>query len=154
MTKMKTRSALLTTIDKVYCRPKNEEEWKMVEPYGGIYEPNDSVVFDYDGVCLIIPDNDDDFVKDIERRTEIPVKHFIDLFEDRIVPWRLEEVGFSKQIDGYQSISFEDCSVHVFHGSIKTSITVQVELSDIELNISTFTELLQLLKFLNHDKKH
>lgn len=125
-----------TELKDVYCVPLSadwtEEMEKMRNPFNGT------------NVCGV-------GIFKRKDRTEIPVQQFIDLLEDRIVPWRLEEIGFKLDhlgdilelhVNGWALSVDNDSSIWLTHGDSGTII-----------NISTFTELLQLLKFLNYEVK-
>jgi hypothetical protein len=86
---MKTTAQRLS---EVYCRPKGEKEWGM---FGLIDIGTNYAVWSVDGVATVTDCNLPELF------TEIPVQHFIDLIENRIVAWRLAEDGFKKQGYGY-----------------------------------------------------
>jgi hypothetical protein len=78
--------------------------------------------------------------------TQIPVQHFIDLIEDKIVAWRLVEDGFEISEYGY---TFKNVYVH--NPDIVTGICVDVETENDALpftNVKTYTDLLTLIRFL------
>jgi len=72
-------------------------------------------------------------------RTEIPVSHFIDLLNDSIVPWRLEEDGFFA-IAGIYSITHE-----IDFDPRSKVISVCGVPRD---NIKTYTDLLTLIRLI------
>ncbi len=94
-----------------------------------------------------------DFSKQkVSGKTEIFVQHFIDLLEDKIVPWRLEEVGFvnvfynNDYTDYMLKKNKADVSVCIyFDGTFEIVIGIEEE---IRMNITTFTDLLTLIRFL------
>ena len=73
----------------------------------------------------------------------VSVPRFLDLMQDRIVPWRLEEVGFVHTVRGIYELNvnpqghftLEYCEGFVYVSAGRTSIT-------------TFTDLLTLIRFL------
>lgn len=144
----------MTTLDNSYCVPKTAEEWRLlgVSPhsFGGNL---DSVIYD-DGQTrgrLLSK------IRDCY--SEIPVQHFLDLFHDRITGWRLEEVGWNRNVTHFKKEGdtevtdivwynlFIKCqSGHhelIFHDGV-------VRLVNDKLNIKTFTEVLQFVNFLTY----
>lgn len=119
-----------TELKDVYCKPKSGE-WtnemiKMQTPFNGT------------DICGLGMFNRKD-------RTEIPVSRFIDLLEDRIVGWRLEEIGFNhvshkEDIEEYWEI--------VINGYVIVFDTQNVMLDKGIINIKKFTELETLIGFL------
>jgi len=125
-----------TELKDVYCVPLpsewTEEMLKMRNPLNGT------------DICGVGTFNRKD-------RTEIPVSKFIDLLEDRIVGWRLEEIGFRdfptfedkerwifRLENGMNIVLFQDMITHL-----------EVSYNELNrLNISTFTELETLIRFL------
>jgi hypothetical protein len=152
---MKTEQ--MTTIDKVYCVPRTVEEWRLVAPYFAdeveYYGSIESWAIDSVrcGNILLFQANSMLFIsKDARDRTEIPAPKFLDLLHDRMVPWRLEEIGFDitklpyrieikGQIDRHIIEVTETGELTFIHGKHMEGIT-------------TFTELLQLIKFLTPPK--
>ena len=141
-----------TKLRDVYCVPKNQNEWIDLSTHNSYRIPNfgrflkNRVVLD---TGHILGHND---AKDcyLEERIEIQVSKFIDLLEDRIVPWRLEEIGFSSlptvsdkerwilRLPSFELILFKEMVVFL---AISYNELV-------EMNIKTLTELKQLIKFL------
>lgn len=79
-------------------------------------------------------------------RAEIPVQHFIDLIEDKIVAWRLVEDGFEVSEYGY---TFK--SVYVHNPDPVTKIFVDVETENDAVpftNVKTYSDLLTLIRLL------
>ena len=76
-------------------------------------------------------------------RTEIPVQHFLDLLNDSIVPWRIEEVGFEKKVDAW-NVGFHSFSENEITWSHKSK---SIEFMDNPMNITTFSDLLTLIRF-------
>ena len=113
-------------LSEVYCRPKTDGEWRIVA-----------------GHSMVHPDNKRDFPfvihwkwqseapypighgnnmtmatnEDVDGKTEIPVSQFIDLLNDSIVPWRLEE-------DGFIETDLETCLGYEF--ALPNGVTIQV----------------------------
>ena len=84
-------------------------------------------------------------------RTEIPVSHFIDLLNDSIVPWRLEEDGFKSTpwIDAnqYEIALPKSKSVTVFKGQV--TAWDDIKNSEIDMDgITTYTDLLTLIRLI------
>ena len=87
---MKTTAQRLS---EVYCRPNNSE-W--VDLIGYVPNRDTATYAVYDGELRVIDANE----SEVTYLTEVQSSHFIDLLQDKIVPWRLEEdgikcVGFS-----------------------------------------------------------
>ena len=121
----------MTTLDNTYCKPTTEAEWDLL-PNRDLWCRNENAVF---GAI--------DFSKQkVSGKTEIPVQHFIDLLEDRIVPWRLEEVGFEKAIEIY----FYEIGISNIAFYPEGRVTFGTPEQD--FNIKTFTDLLTLIRFL------
>lgn len=141
-----------TKLKDVYCIPKNQNEWIDLSTHNSYRIPNfgrfikDRVVLDT-GHVFGHYDAKDCY---LEERAEISVSKFIDLLEDRIVSWRLEEIGFRSfptvsdkerwilRLPSFELILFKEMVVFL-----------EISYNDLtELNITTFTELKQLIKFL------
>jgi hypothetical protein len=145
---MKTTAQRLS---EVYCRTTTRK--KMHEVISSVDEsvgfgsycglPNsDSEMFFYysesDGYVRVENKKPD--------RAEIPVQHFIDLIEDKIVAWRLVEDGFEVSEYGY---TFK--SVYVHNPDPVTKIFVDVETENDAVpftNVKTYTDLLTLIRLL------
>jgi len=131
-----------TELKDVYCVLKTDEDWTKLGLKSHVYAEKSAVFWSYDMPMnngVVGPTNP--HLLKLQGRTEIPAQHFIDLLEDRIVPWRLEEIGFNNQMVETPFFNVE-CENELVY--IDGSIT--------PLNISTFTELVQLLKFLGYEK--
>ena len=131
----------MTTLENSYCVPRTEEEFKSLHFYSGIeYKGSLPVITsEGDSYCYIAYFGTGD-------RTKISVFHFRDLLHDRIVPWRLEEVGFVKQ----------GTHPHTYYSlDARDAFRFLVTTNGVWLNgeclptISTFTKLLTLVQFLN-----
>ena len=148
----------MTTLENSYCVPNNSQ-W--VELTGYVPNRDTAIYAVYDAEMGILDACDGE----VNYLTEIPVQHFIDLVEDRITPWRLEEVSFrsTNPNDSASNVFFKRmsymASVHVSYMDGKLhDISIEPygseEVASIdELNISTFTELLNLIKFLTPPTK-
>jgi hypothetical protein len=92
----------------------------------------------------------------LQGRIEVTVSKFLDLLEDRIAPWRLEEIGFRdmptisnkgrwilRLENGMNIIIFEDMIpfLEVSYNELK------------EIYATTFSELEMLIKFLTPPKQ-
>lgn len=138
----------MTTIDEVYCVPRTVEERAMfphllTEEHFGVYFDKD-----YGELCF---DKDEVHHRNL---TEIPVTHFFDLLHDRIVPWRLEEIGFQSPV--LAKWKYELTLKHVWGEEPfkKPSLRRirfdkgEMSLDNQPINISKFTDLLSLIRFL------
>ena len=139
----------MTTLENSYCVPKTEEEWDMLYPkvnWLGRYPSKNSHVCWYNnGKYLASWPNED------PNRTEIPVQHFLDLVEDRITPWRLGEIGFNMSELPYFIRIEAPNEMHTIQ------VTETGKLTFINgknfRGITTFTDLLTLIKFLTPPAK-
>ena len=146
---MKTTAQRLS---EVYCKPKSHEDWDAIYPkatWMGQYPSSHShVCYEDTGKYLASYPNEN------ASRTEIPVQHFIDLIEDKIVVWRLLEDGFVKgELDFREDYYLEDeeglavisvridahKGVTIYQGS-KNSVTLY--------GVKTYTDLLTLIRIL------
>jgi hypothetical protein len=128
-------------LSEVYCRP-NPEEWDL---FGLIPLTGHYVAF-IGGEPTLISGK-------FAERVEVSVSHFIDLLNDSIVLWRIEEDGF---------MFYESTGQHVLHANgLKRyhvtlppmSTTVKVDVWDgdkgITANgITTYTDLLTLIRLI------
>lgn len=135
----------MTTLENSYCVPKTEEEWALLNPnlrmmakwpdMAAYKKPNKSV----DAIGI----------EDIRGMQEIPVQHFVELVEDSPSTWRIKEYQASKGVrDGFW---------HVFYISQSHVISVEQDgsfnLNGRKVYITTFTDLLTLIKFLTPPTK-
>jgi len=147
----------MTTLENSYCVPKTEEEFILL---GYDRVPN----FHIKGnrVYYAILDETDQWTRSVELYSnlgnlewltnEIPIQHFIDLVEDRISAWRLEEVGFIDH--GTQFIGvFGSSHIHFTKSNGRVTVTPYDHGKGINAYITTFTELLTLIKFLTPPTK-
>lgn len=154
----------MTTLDNSFCQPNTAEEWEClltnIKSDTWKYRPYYDSVNDYYGYVEEKPAffyrnkcftkwfaSDDDTLTN-----EITVSQYIDLLQDNITPWRLEEIGFIRITDRW-NIPFH---IHVdlnitWHHRNKT-----IEFEGIEmLGIEKFSQLQNLIKYrqpLNHEK--
>jgi len=140
----------MTTLENSYCVP-TKEQWDKIqetEPKGyinliGYYQEDDVIIVEWDHIdagFMILSKKR----SDVQDRKEISVQHFVDLVDDRISSWRLEEFGFNNKLELF---------VQGFNLTVAPSEKpyVYIEVShhaDMDFNITTFTELLTLIKFL------
>ena len=151
----------MTTLQNSYCVPKTVEEWSnlgmnpLPEHMGVIGTP------DGIGICIgvfrdgkprrrknLIIDNPDDF-------KSCTANQIIDLLHDRIVPWRLEEVGFVNRYAGTYVLNLEHAWMNKYDGGVIVTRAIrfnavdeQVALSGEPINITTFTDLMELIRML------
>jgi hypothetical protein len=99
-------------LNKSYCRP-TKNEWRAL----GIECPfrNSAVVKRFNDSSMDVTWTDYPELPNL--RQEIPVSHFIDLLSDSIVPWRLEE-------DGFTETDFETCLGYEF--ALPNGVTIQI----------------------------
>lgn len=130
----------ITRIDDVYTVPKTEADLETFTNKQSITVIGDIVVYDTYGVL----ENKEHI---LQTRTEIPVDQFLDLLNDKIADWRCFEVGFTieTQEEFYLAEYNEDGNVI---WDISIYLNNWIQLSGIYLTITTFTELLQQMKFL------
>lgn len=130
----------MKTLENTYCRPTTEAEWDLL-PNRDLWCRNEDAVF---GAI--------DFSKQkVSGKTEIFVQHFIDLLEDKIVPWRLEEVGFKYIKDHTPFYEFSLSKVSNLSWAESTSkhgIALEIREEQIWFSIHNFTDLLTLIRFL------
>ena len=132
----------MTTLENTYCAPSTEDEWAAIDALNPRVELRMKGAFVYTlkehgkrrlWVCH----------REKGNAKEIPVSSYIDLLHDRIVPWRLEEVGFMHTVRGIYELNvnpqghftLEYCEGFVYVSAGRTSIT-------------TFTDLLTLIQML------
>ena len=130
----------MKTLENTYCKPTTEAEWDLL-PNRDLWCRNEDAVF---GAI--------DFRKQkVSGKTEIFVQHFIDLLEDKIVPWRLEEVGFKYIKDHTPFYEFSLSKVSNLSWAESTSkhgIALEIREEQIWFSIHNFTDLLTLIRFL------
>lgn len=132
----------MTRLDNSYCAPRTEDEWAAIDALNPRTELRMKGRFVYTlkehgkrrlWVCH----------REKGNAKEIPVSRFLDLLHDRIVPWRLEEVGFMP------SASPDLLMLSTGHGILCASEDgVWFNHMRVAYNITTFTDLLQQIRFL------
>jgi len=84
--------------------------------------------------------------------TEIPVQHFINLVEDRICTWRLEELGYKRSQPFVSVASYVIGVITVCFYENRVSVIFDPFDSPFESRpleeVKTFTDLLTLIRFL------
>ena len=135
----------MTTIDKVYCSPKTDEEWMSLLGY----IPSDSCTrcVYYEDFGMLEIDSENEHLVNFDGMSEIEVSKFLDLAHDRITPWMLEEVGFVNHSTQYIGL-FGSSHIHytISNGHIRA--TPFDGIKGINAYITTFTDLLTQIKFL------
>lgn len=142
----------MTTLDNTYCRPTTEADVSTLvnidcaylKHYPEQFLVNDKIMI-VDGMMGVWFNS---------TRTEIPVQHFIDLLEDRICAWRLEDEFFIQQNGDELTRDFQksckDCEVEIMFedGHFQDVRIISKSFDYIDTNIQTFTDLLTLIRFL------
>jgi hypothetical protein len=124
-------------LSEVYCRPKGAKEWGM---FGLIDIGTNYAVWSVDGKATVTDCNLPELF------TQIPVQHFIDLIEDKIVAWRLVEDGFKKPDYRYM-LYLKDIEIQVdkhFEVFLQDDNDCKIYFE----NVKTYTDLLTLIRFL------
>ena len=136
----------MTTLGNSYTVPMNLEEWVQCVPW-----LKDDPLADDIAKCVFVAYGDGTIAKEPrEGMLRVSVPRFLDLMNDSIVPWRLEEVGFVHSVRGIYELNvnphghftLEYCEGFVYVSAGRTSIT-------------TFTDLLTLIRMLtpNNNEK-
>lgn len=128
-----------TLLKDCYCLPENDDEWKL----SGLKKPEYNIpygVFELDGKVF----STNSHLLKAQGRTKIPVSRFVDLLEDRIVGWRLEEIHGHVSNNGSYYWEF-------YRNRLEVEYSMIVRLNDELIYINTLTELEQQLKFLGHE---
>lgn len=168
----------MTTLDNSFAVLRTLEEWTIIAPLfsqeSGYYASIEEWMTDFIR-CGHVNLSKINSILNIDAetygRTEIPVTHFLDLLHDRICAWRLEEVGFRKyimEIDGILfstpheqdyilKIGIAEVGVRIendkfFAASLSVGDCVE-QYFVLAHGITTFTELLQQIKFLTPPQK-
>lgn len=125
----------MTTLENSYCVPNNSQWEELI----GYAPDRDTVICAvYDAEMGILDAN----ANEVEYLTEIPVSRFQDLLHDRIVPWRLEEVGF---VDPFKTTRRR--MLTEFH-IIDVDEQNVVRIDGGYTYITTFTDLITLIRML------
>ena len=132
----------MTRLDNSYCVPITDEEWAAIDALNPRIELRIKGKFVY-----TLKEHGKRRLWLCHRKKgnakEIPVSRFLDMWHDRIVQWRLQEVGFVHSVRGIYELNvnphghftLEYCEGFVYVSAGRTSIT-------------TFTELLELIRML------
>lgn len=143
----------MTTLQNSYCVPKMNEERSLISE--ALTEYNHGVLFQFrqfkENQCAV-----SDYTFSIAETTAIEcgkelvsVHKFLDLLHDRIAPWRLEEVGGEQSEDGNAWLI--ECGQIIcvgFYSDGGVSVSIHYDYASIPAYITTFTDLLTLIKFL------
>lgn len=142
---MKTTAERLS---EVYCRPKTEEEWVDCIPWLN----GDPMLSDIAKTSFFAFGDGTISKEPNEGINEIPVTHFIDLLQDKIVPWRLEEDGFSHNTPMIEVASYPMGNITVCFHEGNVSVILDPNDSPWHSHIckgcKTYTELLTLIKLI------
>lgn len=129
----------MTTLENSYCVPR-DSEWDKF----GLINLNGNIIIWRSGTWTLSDPTVPHGYK------EIPVQHFVDLVEDRISVWRLGEVGFDfAHGEWYLCFNDEDSIIMTEDGQF----FIVSDQQEIPLYITTFTDLLTLIKFLTPPTK-
>jgi hypothetical protein len=132
----------MTTLENSYCKPQGESEWELI----GLYNPVQSFFVEY------IKGKKRYSSKPKSSKTEIPVQHFIDLFEDRIVPWRLEELGLkcASPMITVRQYEIDLLTIVITDNGAVVGIQSHFDSFGIRYldNVKSYSDLLTLIKFL------
>jgi len=133
----------ITRIEDVYAVPKTEEEWKL---FPVRVRSDREICISSNSRCMTVRLGHCSSLG----MTEIPVDQFLDLLNDKIAPWRLLEIGFEKMDGKFPYYSLRDKKIELSWSEKTKHSGVALEIGDeaIWLDITTFTELLQMMKFL------
>jgi hypothetical protein len=150
-------------LSEVYCRPKTEDEWvtifsakkmdresslahRYIEmKYDLAYVVSDGVLLPLNGGAMWA------HKRQMSMRTEIPVQHFLDLLNDSIVAWRLEEIGFIDELMNSNLYSLEVLDVTIFVNIAIDEIDIQIgDEQSQPLNLPTFTKLITFIDALGY----
>ena len=137
----------MTTLENSYCVPRTVKEWVECVPWlndDPLAKPPNDI-----SKCSFVAFADGTISKEPrEGMTELPVHRFLDLLHDRIVPWRLEERGFNNPFDDTYTLRLE----HDWDGIIVTRVIRviggKVSVNGDDVNVTTFTDLLTLIRML------
>jgi hypothetical protein len=136
---------------EVYCRPMNEAEWDLLNVKNRLANnnPNNDIVcwdkFAYSTSLAYMESS----VRFDFNKTQIPVQHFIDLIEDKIVAWRLVEDGFENKYGadyvykiGVHTDLYVTPNYYFIRGRYNSDEV------DISVNLKTYSDLLTLIRLL------
>ena len=134
----------ITNINSVYCRPETDKEKAL------IFDELCACLVDrgkMEGCAIYMPDMY--YSKTLKGYTEVTVKQFRDLVEDKIEGWRLEELDFEyrKQSDVY-ALRIEN----IIDGWVQDHYIKfnegYIQIGGNRTTITKFSELLQLIRFM------
>jgi len=136
----------ITKLEEVYCVPDTDDELNHFGCSEGVHIKWDEPSFKgHNGLSYHYKEV---FGIDMNGRKQIPVQHFHDLLQDKIVPWRLEEVGFTQlEVPVIPKPYKIKIVQHTLFYDVKTEM---VALGTNPLNITAFSELFQMMKFLGY----
>ena len=124
-------------LSQVYCVPKTANNWINLL---GFDQSGHAEFCKYSNNLGAIPSDNT-----IGRTTEIPVSHFIDLLNDSIVAWRLEEDGFDVSRLPYLKHIQGQWDEHII-GVTETGKFVFIHGK--QMNVTTYTDLLTLIRLI------
>jgi hypothetical protein len=137
-------------LSESYCRPMTEDETERLMDASRScgFSWN---VWNHKGKWLYFADGDEfNLSGELDGRTEITVSHFIDLLKDSIVPWRLVNDVFNTVGEIVHTLELRP----VIDGeTVVRKITVitdteKVYLNDGPTNVTTYTDLLTLIRLI------
>ena len=144
----------MTTLQNSYTVPMNLDEWEQCVPW----LKNDPLADDIAKCAFVAFVAFGDYTiaeKPREGMVRVSVPRFLDLMNDSIVPWRVEEHGFNNPFGDTYTLRLE----HDWDGIIVTRVVRviggKVSVNGDDVNIPTFTELLKLIRMLtpNNNEK-
>ena len=141
----------MTTLGNSYTVPMTLEEWVQCVPW-----LKDDPIAEDVAKCAFVAFGDGKIAKEPrEGMVRLSVPRFLDLLHDRIVPWRLEEVGFVNLYlnKNVWKLQFRLTSLVCNTEMNITSIEGECG-EEIPLNITTFTDLLTLIRMLTPNTKN
>ena len=142
----------MTTLENSYCVPRTVEEWVKCIPW--LFE--DELVHEIVGKAFVAFGDGTISKEPRKGMTELPVSRFLDLLNDRIVPWILAENGFEQHPtwnNTYElDIDEQTIAVSFRNGKIEVE-AITDEDSPLCCYLSTFTDLLTLIKFLTPETR-
>ena len=144
----------MTTLENSYCVPRTVEEWSLCLNGDIPSMINQThIAFFHAGELSSANENGFWWKDRKDGKTEIPVPHFIDLLHDRIVPWRLEEIGFNNPLgDTYKLRLSHDWDDVIVTRMIRV-IGGRVSVNGDDVNVATFADLLTLIRLLTPPSK-
>jgi hypothetical protein len=138
----------MTILENSYCKPQEESEWELIGLYNTeLYKnPIQSFCVEY------IKGKKRYLSKPKSSKTKIPTQHFVDLFEDRITSWRLEELGLKCASPMITVRQYEIGLLTIVITDNGAVVGIQSHFDSFGIkyldNVKTFTDLLTLIKFL------